>query len=69
MTHRYYTDLETGRRNPSLETLVRIADALDVPLALLLDPSPEKTVKELKALKKANPQPLRAGRKPSKRSK
>lgn len=33
----YLSDLERGRRNPSLLTLERIASALGLPLTLLLD--------------------------------
>ncbi|MBE9498252.1 helix-turn-helix transcriptional regulator [Streptomyces sp. GKU 257-1] len=32
----YVSGLERGRRNPALQTLVRLADALDVPLSELL---------------------------------
>lgn len=63
VTHRYYADLEAGRRNPTLETMLRVADALEVSVGLLLDEEPDVTQKELKALLRAKPEPLPRGRK------
>jgi transcriptional regulator with XRE-family HTH domain len=64
VTHRYYADLEAGRRNATLDTMLRVAAALGVPVGLLLDEEPDATWPQLKALRKANPQPLPLGRKP-----
>ncbi|MBT2414849.1 helix-turn-helix transcriptional regulator [Streptomyces sp. ISL-12] len=36
MNRAYYQDIEAGRANPTLRTLLRIARALDVPLADLV---------------------------------
>ncbi len=36
MNQSYYQDIEAGRANPTLDTLLRIARVLDVPLADLV---------------------------------
>lgn len=62
VTHRYYADLESGRRNATLETMLRVAKALEVPVGLLLDTEPDVTQERLKVLLRTKPEPLPRGR-------
>lgn len=50
----FVSDIETGRRNPSIETLKTISIALNVPLTTLLEdePLPELTVKNERDIQK-----------------
>lgn len=47
ITPKYLSRLEVGQQSPSVETLARLADALDVELWELCDFGHEATVKEL----------------------
>lgn len=60
LTFRYFAEVERGRRNPSLDTLLAIARALKVKVADLVDvePGPRMDLDSLKA------NPPRTGRKP-----
>jgi transcriptional regulator with XRE-family HTH domain len=53
LTFRYFAEVERGRRNPSLDTLLAIARALKVKVADLVDVEPGSRV-DLDSLK-ANP--------------
>ena len=50
LTFRYFAEVERGRRNPSLDTLLAIARALKVKVADLVDVEPGPRV-DLEALK------------------
>lgn len=65
LTFRYFAEVERGRRNPSLDTLLAIAKALKVRVADLVDVEPGPPV-DLDALKLAPP---KTGRKPSRPAK
>ncbi len=64
LTFRYFAEVERGRRNPSLDTLLAIARALKVRVADLVDvePGPRIDWETLRA------NPPKTGRKPSRAS-
>lgn len=61
LTFRYYSEIERGHRNPSLNTLLAVATALKVRVADLVDVEPGPRL-DLDAVK-ANPP--KTGRKPT----
>ena len=64
LTFRYFAEVERGRRNPSLDTLLAIARALKIKVADLVDvePGPRVDLERLKA------NPPKTGRKPTRPS-
>lgn len=60
---RHHTGLPGPRKHcyHRLDTMLRIADAVDCPVGALLDQDPGATQKYVKALTQADPQPLMAG--------
>jgi transcriptional regulator with XRE-family HTH domain len=61
LTFRHYAEMERGRTNPTLETLHRIAGAMNVRVADLVNVEPDR---RWVALDRANPKPPPRGRKP-----
>lgn len=61
LTFRYFAEVERGRRNPTLDTLLSIARALKVKVVDLVDVEPGPRV-DLDSLEL---QPPKTGRKPS----
>lgn len=61
ITFRYFSEVERGKRNPSLDTLLAIARALKVKVVDLVDVEPGPRL-DLEALDVSAP---RTGRKPS----
>ncbi|MEZ4226682.1 MAG: helix-turn-helix transcriptional regulator [Polyangiaceae bacterium] len=61
LTFRYFAEVERGRRNPSLDTLLAIARALKVKVVDLVDVEPGARVD----LEKLRANPPKTGRKPT----
>ncbi len=64
ISFRHLQELETGKRNASLEVMLRLARILNTTPGYFVDVNPAATGKARLRIEAANPKPPKTGRKP-----
>ncbi len=64
ISFRHLQELETGKRNASLEVMLRLARLLKTTPGYFVDVNPSATAKSRQRINDSNPKPPKTGRKP-----